>query len=311
MSPDRPRVIYIMGSGRSGTTLLGSILGEFNAVFGAGEVSYLWERGILEPRGCGCGRPPMQCPVWGPVIERVAAGRDPADLAREQLLLRQHLRLRHTRRLLKGGPIERTHGTVNSSERADTRYGLLLEEVYVALAEQTGSSTIIDTSKHPADAAILGRLTRVDSVFVHVVRDPRAVTHSWRRRKEGIARRKTVLAAMDWEATNRAADAVRRRHNEASLLLRYEDLMAGPGKQVARILARAGLPDALTPFSGPNTVNLTTNHTVSGNPDRFVAGATGIRLDDRWQREMSLPLRALVTALTTSGIRRYGYSVRL
>jgi len=302
-----PRVVYVMGSGRSGTTLLGSILGEYPGAFAAGEISYLWDRGILHPRGCGCGRAPMECPVWGPIIERMSQGSDPRLLAQEQLARRDSIRLRRTRALLNGGPIPSPDAMASS--RAVNEYGSTLERLYRAAAEVTGLSTIVDTSKHPADAALLGRITGIDSVFVHVVRDSRAVTHSWRRRKEGIARRKVVLAALDWIVTNRAADAVRERHPNSSLLVRYEDLMESPLDHVTRIASLAGLPEHPTPFADASTVTLQVNHTVSGNPDRFVAGPTAIRLDDRWRHEMPGALRTLVTGLTAGSLRRYGYGL--
>ena len=57
-------VLYIAGTGRSGSTLLASILGEVEGVFAAGEVRYLWQRGLAERRLCGCGVPVRDCPVW-------------------------------------------------------------------------------------------------------------------------------------------------------------------------------------------------------------------------------------------------------
>ena len=50
-----PRVVSIVGPGRSGTTLLGEILGEVPGVFDAGELRWLWRRGLGEDRRCGCG----------------------------------------------------------------------------------------------------------------------------------------------------------------------------------------------------------------------------------------------------------------
>jgi hypothetical protein len=96
-----------------------------------------------------------------------------------------------------------------------------MREIYSHLAEVSGADTIVDTSKHPADAAMLGRLGHVRPFFLHLVRDWRAVTNSWRRHKEGIARRKVPLAAMDWLLTTAACDAIRRRYPERSMLLRY------------------------------------------------------------------------------------------
>lgn len=36
-SPERPKVIYVMGAGRSGSTILGVVLGNCTNVFDAGE----------------------------------------------------------------------------------------------------------------------------------------------------------------------------------------------------------------------------------------------------------------------------------
>ena len=46
-------VLYIAGTGRSGSTVLANILGEVDGVFAAGEVRYLWQRGLKEGRLCG------------------------------------------------------------------------------------------------------------------------------------------------------------------------------------------------------------------------------------------------------------------
>src|SRR6185436_8128857 len=42
----RPRVLLVTGFGRSGTTLVNTILGSTPGVFAAGEVRFLWERGL-------------------------------------------------------------------------------------------------------------------------------------------------------------------------------------------------------------------------------------------------------------------------
>jgi hypothetical protein len=189
-------------------------------------------------------------------------------------------------------------------------YASTLTAVYRALAEVTSAEVIIDTSKHPADAALVGRLGGIRSYFVHLVRDPRAVAHSWRRRKEGIARRKVPLAAADWLITNAAADAVRTRHRDSSLLMRYEDLMDDPVGRTASAAGLAGMDADLSLFTDERTVALNANHTVSGNPDRFVAGPTILKPDDRWKRDMPTLVRAAVTAIAWPGMVRYRYPLR-
>src|ERR1700704_6679072 len=67
-APGRVRVLYIAGTGRSGSTLLANILGQVDGIFNAGEVRYIWERGMLENRLCGCGRRFADCPVWTEIL---------------------------------------------------------------------------------------------------------------------------------------------------------------------------------------------------------------------------------------------------
>src|SRR3712207_6711350 len=70
MKPERTSVLSIVGPGRSGTTILGNILGEVQGIVNAGEIRWLFQRGLLERRPCGCGLPPAECPRWSVVLDR-------------------------------------------------------------------------------------------------------------------------------------------------------------------------------------------------------------------------------------------------
>jgi hypothetical protein len=95
------KVLYLIGSGRSSSTLINNILGEVPGVFGAGEVGSLWRFGYLEGRTCACGAHVSECEIWGPVIKRVGAsagsGLTPDDIVGIQ---DRYLRERHIRGLL-------------------------------------------------------------------------------------------------------------------------------------------------------------------------------------------------------------------
>ena len=43
-----PRVLFIAGTGRSGSTLLERLLGQIPEVAPLGEVVHLWERGVID-----------------------------------------------------------------------------------------------------------------------------------------------------------------------------------------------------------------------------------------------------------------------
>ena len=63
--------VYIVGWGRSGSTLLTAVLGELDGAFAAGELRMLWGRGAIGRRLCGCGREIPECHVWSQVLERL------------------------------------------------------------------------------------------------------------------------------------------------------------------------------------------------------------------------------------------------
>ena len=113
-----------------------------------------------------------------------------------------------------------------------------------------------------------------------------------------------------WRGFNTAARAITRRYPERSLLLRYEDFIADPAGTVDTLLRLCRLDPAVNPVHD-RTIDLHTNHTVTGNPDRFRTGPTVIRdRDDGWQAALPMPARLAVLALSWPQFPRYGYSYR-
>jgi len=92
-----PVVLYVMGAGRSGTTLLGRVIGAHDGYVNVGELRFLWQRGILEARSCGCGRPIPSCYLWSQVLDLVSDELSRTALA-AKMSTRQgrHLRWLHT-----------------------------------------------------------------------------------------------------------------------------------------------------------------------------------------------------------------------
>jgi len=60
----KSKVIYIVGEGRSGSTLLERILGQHPDIFATGELQYIWNRSFIENQLCSCGKAFYDCEVW-------------------------------------------------------------------------------------------------------------------------------------------------------------------------------------------------------------------------------------------------------
>ena len=313
------KVLSLVGAGRSGSTILSSILSEVPGIFGAGELRWLWARDLPQQRLCGCGAAPAGCPVWAPTVERALGvppaaqqGADAAAVLRE-IAEAQHLVAGWSRRRrLLTSPDE---GPGDDPEtKVVTRAAVSLLD---ALFEVTASRTIIDASKRPQEAALLAASGAFDHYVVHMVRDPRAVVHSWRRVKPlpaatgrtAMGTRSQRRTLMRW-VENAVGAELLRRHVPADrwLFVRYEDFAAEPRATVRRVLDLLGEPGD-PPFTSDDTVVLGPNHTLSGNPNRFTTGPVRIVPDHEWSQRLSRRDRTMIEATTLPFLLRYGYPV--
>ena len=260
-------VLYIIGTGRSGSTLLASILGSTVGMFSAGELRFIWERGFIEDRRCGCGRHFHECPTWSGVIDETF-GDAPPDAGR---MMREvsHVTRRHLPKLLAGRFDDAT------LRRSAGYYLDNVEQLYRGVAATTGEM-IVDSSKLPTYCNLLDHVPSLRLRVVHLVRDPRRhrpllVAPS----RHGVIddddeemdRFSVWKSSALWDIWNSTA-----RHlfggRDDYLCIRYEDLVARPHEVVDQVRAFAGLPPDDEPFVGERTVRLHPNHAVAGNPNR-------------------------------------------
>ena len=306
------KVIYIMGWGRSGSTLLDMLLGEIEGFLSAGEMRYLWNH-YRKGRPCGCGRAIDRCPLWRPVMERVLESDSPAhdELVRLGRTQQEALRLRHLPRLLW---LDR----IPSTECALAHYARTLSATYRAVADASGSEVVVDSSKRPVDAALLRLMNGVEGYLLHLVRDPRAVAYSWQRarpqrdRAADMDRFSTASSTANWTAWNVMAEIVAARHGASRCIrVRYEDLVDDPTSVLRSVLATVGCDGASDPEIVESRAALSENHTVAGNPRRFDIGTTEIARDDEWITSQKRRHRWTATAIAAPLLRHYGYSARI
>lgn len=299
------RVISIIGWGRSGSTLLDRTVGSVPNAFPTGELRYLSER-LARGGTCGCGTPLDQCELWSAVLAHAElAGADPAITV---YLLNRFARVRHTARLLRTDPAG-APGQPGLGELIDW-----FARLYDSIAAVTGAQLVVDSSKFPSHGALLRLLPNLDVRFVQLVRDPRAVAYSWSRPKpgpDGIPRVGSVFSSTKWVQWNLACERIKRAVGpDRYLTLRYEDFVAAPADALAQVLSFGEVAgDASGTIAGDQAM-LAANHTINGNPDRFVTGAVPIREDTRWLESQQLAPWGVSTTLTAPLLHRYGYAWR-
>jgi len=308
----RIKVCYISGYGRSGSTLLGQVLGHVEGFCNVGEVRNLFETFRRPGWRCGCGEVLVECPFWKEVL---ASGTPPissVDPETVHALWRSSFRTRHVPRLWWDAVRHR---------QPVPEYAQILDRLYQGLAETSGAAVLVDGSKRPADALIAHGLDDVYLYLVHMVRDPRAVAYSWTRDKPSpgglgdgarMGRRRPDVSTREWLFFNAAfmtvvrASVGRRRY----MPVHYEDLVREPRATTAAIVEFLGERPIGLPFVDDHTVELRATHNASGNPNRFQTGPVEIRLDDEWRRAMSPRDRRVATLWSAPLLPLLGYPFR-
>jgi hypothetical protein len=305
MNVTLPRVLFVAGMGRSGSTLLDRLVGSTDGVCSAGELRDIWSLGFVANQLCGCGSRFRECPFWREVVCRAFGGFDqvdPAALAREERFL---LRWRRIPAVARGDVSGR-------ARRALADFVRLRSALYSAIAAVSGAEVIVDSSKNPAYGVALRAITGLDVRTIHLVRDSRGVARSVSRAaRDAAIEGRTVdydyvrpapVAAVNWIAVN----AVTRlsRGDRPFRRVRYEDLAREPARIAARLLEFAGVPPSASTGS---SFEPGVQHTVAGNPMRMERGPIAVRVDESWRHDLPLPNRLAVTAISWPLLLLYGY----
>jgi hypothetical protein len=310
--PCAPRVVFIAGLGRSGSTLIERALGSMSGICAVGEVVHLWHRGVELNETCGCGEPFLACPFWAAVGAEAFGGWDNLDVVRVERLRKDIERTRFIPAVMAGGWRPAFATEVRE-------YVGFYDRLYRAIATVAGTQTIVDSSKHPSLAFMLAAASDTDLRVLQVVRDPRAVAHAWTKRilrpeaspevEDEMYTYRPARAAMLWTVHNASLSLLR---GTPRLVVRFEDFVAAPRRTLREVATWCDVPDSADmPISEQGVARLEPAHTVSGNPVRHAAGAITIAPQEGWRAALPAAERRAVTALTLPLLGRFGYPVRV
>lgn len=301
-------VLYIMGHGYSGSTLLTFLLGTHPRIATIGEMGiapHAKQETTPEEYLCSCRTPIRECDFWRRVTAEMTARGHDFDAWDADLEFRAtgggvaDLLLRAVQR----GPIlETARGVglrlVPRAHREMLRVLSRIEALIESVLKIKGSNTFLDSSKRPERAVFMRRIPSLDLRILHLVRDGRAV--SWSNMKNlGVS---PEAAARSWVADNICAERARRYFpTDRWMTLRYEDLCADPDGTLTKIHGFAGLPVT-------NGFHLfrDRDHHIIGNRMRL-ASTSEIRLDESWKQALKPEQRAAIERRVGDLNRRYGY----
>jgi hypothetical protein len=308
VTPAAPKldIVYICSHGRSGSTLVGSVLGLVDGYCYVGEVRDVWTDGLAENHACGCGRPFRACPFWTEVFTRAFGGFETPEVKEAARLFRDMYRPPATFELFR---LVFSPGARGSDI---AKYTALLAKLYRAIAEVSGCGTIVDSSKALRYGALVMRTPGLRTRWVNVIRDPRGIVHSRTRRArfrdgsdkpseaEGGGGYRVFRIMAKWVTRNGLCRRIMREQGGVRVI--YEEFVrdqrplltaiAGPqqSEKVETMLA-SGIPDTIV------------QHQVAGN---WVRGLK-ISPKESWRTELPEGVARLTAFLSAPWRKSYRF----
>jgi Sulfotransferase family len=279
----RPQVLYVMGSGRSGSTILGVTLGNCEGFFYAGEMdNWLVRAGSSAVGGL------ERTHFWDAVREGVKGAEDMFGTDAQTYLERSSAALRINKRSLQ--------------RELRRRYRPVTEEIYRSISATAGARFVIDTSHFPLRANELRHLDGIDLHVVLLVREPQGVVASFHRDVNSNDRLRRALRIVstniDLSLTYLLSALVfLRLPRSRRLLLHHEDYLADPEGALRAILDFVGSTAPL-----PDLDSLDTGFPLQGN--RLIRTQTTAHEGVKRGPAKSSRLTAVVQAPWTALFRR-------
>jgi hypothetical protein len=299
----KPKIVYITGYGRSGSTVLGTILGTVDRARYVGEL-FQMPFCFGPEHYCSCGQLVNDCGFWSRIYatweDRTGAS---LERFRDLSIKYEGTGVSVWRRLLS----ERTHISKEFLE-----YAFLTESLFKVIAEITESEYIVDSSKSAQRAFAMSLMGGIDLSLIHLVRDGRSVVASLRKRfrkdpERGIPKDirpiPSLRAAAGWMVKNLESEFVRRGiPAETQITLFYEDVVTdldGHLERLSKIFGRA--PQEL---HGRRSFPI--SHIIEGSRIRM-KGSVEIKSDYVFSNELSAIDRGVFWLSAGILALKYGY----
>lgn len=272
-------ITFIIGYPRSGTTLLGNVLGSIKNSVHVGEVSRVWKRNIktvFPPRKCGCGQEVEECEMWS-VILNDTYQKFEAEFGEE---LSNDLLADWRDKIIYGKTI---------SDNDFEKYSYFTKCLYTNIVEYFNVTQIIDSSKDLLYADLLESLGIFDITYIHLVRELPGVILSRQKklkspRVDGTVKLNYKYVASDSFRWLRNYFQVNNYlHGKNSLKIDYSKFAKDP----LQILNENNITGIDKVFNDEHSFKSKNLHTIMGNRNRYVKGDIIISKDNKWQTQLS------------------------
>jgi len=286
---DHPiKIIYIMGAGRSGSTIVDTVLGNHPQVESVGELINVAKSAWQNAEYCACGKKGNECPYWTEVKKEF-----------EQKIGKQNIRKFIELQSQFESPnfkgfyrLLRERKKITPSFQVYANYTLAL---FNAIQKVSGKAVIVDSSKLSKRALALAIVPGIDIHIIHLIRDGRGVGWSLKKAyskntevgiQNDIPSRPIWRTTIFWIISNMLSTwTIKQIDTNKSIRLRYEDFVTEPEIAIKKIGDLIGLNFESITKAIQNSKEFVVGHTIAGNRLRM-SGKIRLTLDEEWKHKL-------------------------
>jgi len=259
-SSDAPKILYIAGYGRSGSTLLSILLDNLPGVVSLGGVAGLPRYLGVPGRECSCNHSYFDCPLWGEVLDRIPVHNGLKELG--------HLQRK----------IESWNKGWSVTREDQKRYAKRITRFFNVVADVTDAQVLVDSSKSAYPymwrALALRRAANLDVFVIHLVRHAEGVVSSCKKgrnidleldREGRSGLWASSVGLLGWMSANIAATWTRKHFGDKeSMVSWYKDIVHSPKRELRRVANKSDLSQDVSMAFGQNE-EFEIGHLVGGN----------------------------------------------
>lgn len=213
---DKTSIIYLLGAGRSGTTLLATVLNAHPNIHTMGEM-HQFLKFLKSNIPCSCGLLLDECPFWGQILEQLKFSKEEIVLKHEEASLNEQ------HRNIPGILIGKKRG----KEYLETQ-----NLIFGTIQSLKPGEWLLDSSKYIARYLMLKKSKSHRIKGIYVVRDVRGVINSFSKKVQTPKSPASTL--LYYMAINFFGQLICWLDKDV-LKIKYEDFVAAPIPNAARI----------------------------------------------------------------------------
>ncbi len=251
---NKPEILYIMGCGRSGSTILEVLLTNNEGLAGVGEVTHIFRDGFIADTDCACGESTAQCAMWS-AVRRGTDWRDREVRSAAELFNRveSHRAFFFSFCSIIGADIRKKYSEIN-------------ELLFRTVGQVTGSNVVVDSSKYAGRALALSKVFPEKIRVICLTRSPAGILHAFQKQHKFEQKPKSTFATLVYYLyVMLCCRIVMSSLGKRAYLLKYEDLTRDPVSALKGIQEWSGYDLGQVQDLIKTEKELSVGHIVTGN----------------------------------------------